>query len=182
MVMDGEAGGVRVRNGVNCKVDWTRRSVSSAEVEEYGELLDEVSVNVFIVPEMKQPKGNVNEALEWTMTEDLHPFWYVKRGQPEDKTNMELVFLPTSQILACETKALKDRGASVKSVMEIVTIQYPCLVNTVDLGADEELVLEWSQLAVQGTPKSAKGQTAFDQLEREEMKKKKARLKEGTEA
>ena len=48
--------------------------------------------------------------------------------------------------------------------METVSIQYPCLVNTVDLGADEELVLEWSQLAVKGTPKSAKGQTAFDQL------------------
>ena len=110
MVMDGEQDGVRPRNGVNCTVEWTRRSVSVAEVEEFGELLDEVSVNVFIAPEMQQPKGNVNEAMEWTMSEELHPFWYVKRGQPEDKTNMELVFLPTSQILACEAKALKDRG------------------------------------------------------------------------
>ena len=134
MVMDGEQGGVRVRNGVNYTVDWTRRWVSVVEVEEFGELVDEVSVNVFIAPEVKVPKGNVNEAVEWTMTEELHPFWYVKRGQPEDKTNMELVFLPTSQILACETKALKNRGASVTSVMETVTIQYPCLVNTVDVG------------------------------------------------
>ena len=133
MVMDGEQGGVRPRNGVNCKVDWTRRSVSSVEVEEFGELVDEVSVNVFIAPEAKVPKGNVNEAVEWTMTEELHPFWYVKRGQPEDKKNMELVFLSTSQILACDTNALSVKGASVKNVMEVAQIQYPCLVDTVDV-------------------------------------------------
>ena len=56
MVMEGEQGGVRPRNGVNCKVDWIRRSVSSVEVEEFRELVDEVSVNVFIAPEVKVPK------------------------------------------------------------------------------------------------------------------------------
>ena len=182
MVMDGEQNGVRPRNGVNCTVEWTRRSVSVAEVEEFGELLDEVSVNVFIAPEMQQPKANVNGDMDWTTSEQLHPFWYVKRGQPEDKTNMELVFLPTSQILACEVKPLKKRGAPVTSVMETVSIQYPCLVNTVDLGADEELVLEWSQLGVKNTPKSAKGQSAFDQLVQDERQRKMARLKDGTEA
>jgi hypothetical protein len=38
MVMEGEQGGVRPRNGVNCKVDWQRRSVSSVEVEAFGSL------------------------------------------------------------------------------------------------------------------------------------------------
>ena len=74
MVMEGEQGGVRPCNGVNCTVDWTQRSVSPSEIEEFGELVDEVSVNVFIAPEVKTPKGMPNEALEWTMPEDLHPF------------------------------------------------------------------------------------------------------------
>ena len=151
-------------------------------MEEFGELVDEVSVNVFIAPEVKVPKGKLNEAVEWTMTEELHPFWYVKRGQPEDKKNMELVFLSTSQILACDTNALSVMGASVKNVMEVVQIQYPCLVNTVDVGANEELILEWSQLAVKGTRKSEKGQNAYDQLEADAKKSKRARLKGGTEA
>ena len=168
---------MRPRNGVNCKVYWQRRSVSSVEVEEFGELVDEVSVNVFIVPEVKVPKGNVNEAVEWTMTEELHPFWYVKRGQPEDKKNMELVFLSTSQILACDTNALSVKGASVKNVMEVVQIQYPCLANTVDVGVNEELILEWSQLAVKGPPKSDKGKNAYDQLVAAENKAKRAREK-----
>ena len=175
MVMDGELGGVRSRIGVNCKLHWTRRSVSASEVAEFGELVDEVSVNVYIAPETKVPKGNVNEAVEWTMTEELHPFWHVKRGEPEDKTNMELVFLSTSQILACDTNDLKLKGASVKSVMEVVQIQYPCLVNTEDVGANEELILEWSQLAVKATPKSDKGKNAYDQLVATNLKDERAR-------
>ena len=158
MVMEGEHGGVRPRIGVNCTVDWARRSVSSVEVKEFGDLVDEVSVNVFIAPEVKVPKGNVNEALEWTMSEEFHPFWHVKRGQAEDKPNMELVFLSTSQILACDIKALAEKGASVKPVMEVAQIQYPCLVNTVDIGPNEELILEWSQVAVKGPAKIDKGE------------------------
>ena len=168
---------MRPRNGVNCKVDWQRRSVSSVEVEEFGELVDEVSVNVFIAPEVKVPKGKMNEAVEWTMTEELHPFWYVKRGQPEDKKNMELVFLSTQQILACDTEEMRTKGASVKNVMEVCQIQYPCLVNTMDVGPNEELILEWSQLAVKGPAKSEKGKNAYDQLVAAETKAKRARHK-----
>ena len=175
MVMEGEQGGVRPRNGVHCKVDWTRRSVSSAEIEEFCELVDEVSVDVFIAPETKVPKGTINENVEWTLSEELHPFWHVKRGQPEDKKNMELVFLSASKILACDIKALSKKGASVKNVMEVAQIQYPCLVNTMDVGLHEELILEWSQLAVKGPANSEKGKNAYDQLVASETKAKKAK-------
>ncbi len=135
-------------------------------------------MNVFIAPEVKVPKGKMNEAVEWTMTEELHPFWYVKRGQPEDKKNMELVFLSTQQILACDTDDFRNKkGASVKTVMEVCQIQYPCLVNTMDVGPNEELILEWSQLAVKGTPKAEKGKNAYDQLVASETKAKKAKHK-----
>jgi hypothetical protein len=175
MVMEGEQGGVRPRNGVHCKVDWTRRSVSSAEIEEFCELVDEVSVDVFIAPETKVPKGTINENVEWTLSEELHPFWFVKRSTPQDKPNMELMFLSTSQILACEVNPLVKAGASVKPIMEVAQITYPCLVNTVDIGPDEELILEWSQVAVKGPAKSEKGKNAYDQLLAVQSKAKKAR-------
>jgi hypothetical protein len=123
------------------------------------------------------PKGKMNEAVEWTMTEELHPFWYVKRGQPEDKKNMELVFLSTQQILACDTEEMRAKGASVKNVMEVSQIQYPCLVNTMDVGPNEELILEWSQLAVKGPAKAEKGKNAYDQLVASEKTAKKAKHK-----
>ena len=178
MVMEGEQGGVRPRNGVNCTVDWRRRSVSSDEIKNFGELEDEVSVNVFIAPEVKVPKGNLNVAVEWTMTEELHPFWYVKRGQPEDQKNMELVFLSSQQILACDTGDFRTKkGASLKNVMEVSQVQYPCLVDTMDVGPNEELILEWSQLVVKGPTKSDKGKNAYDQLVAAETKAKRARRK-----
>jgi hypothetical protein len=179
MVMEGEQGGVRPRNGVNCKVDWRRRSVSSDEIKNFGELVDEVSVNVFIAPEVKVPKGKLNEAVEWTMTEELHPFWYVKRAQPEDKNNMELVFLSTQQILACDIDRdfRTKKGVSLKSVMEVSHVQYPCLVNTMDVEPDVELILEWSQLAVKGPAKAEKGKNAYDQLVASEKTAKKAKHK-----
>ena len=155
MVMEGEQGGVRPRNGVNCTVDWTQRSVSPSEIEEFGELVDEVSVNVFISPEAKTPKGMPNEALEWTCSEELHPFWFVKRGKPEDKPNMKLMFITASEIVACDIKHLVAAGASVEPIMEAARITYPCLENTVDSGPDEELILEWSQAAVQAPPRVA---------------------------
>ena len=132
-------------------------------------------MNVFIAPEVKLPRGTVDEALEWTMSEELHPFWFVKRAQAEDKPNMELLFLSTSQILACDIKTLVEKGASVKPIMEVALIKYPCLVNTVDIGPDEELILEWSQVAVKGPAKSDKGKNAYDQLLAVQSKAKKAR-------
>ena len=178
MVMEGEQGGVRPRNGVHCKVDWTRRSVSSAEIEEFCELVDEVSVDVFIAPEMKMPKGTINENVEWTLSEELHPFWFVKRGTPQDTPNMELMYLSASHINACELAPLTLAGASVKPIMEVAQITYPCLVNTVDIGPDEELILKWTQVAVHGPEKLAKGKNAYDQLRDVETKAKKARRKE----
>jgi hypothetical protein len=176
MVMDGEQGGVRPRNGVHCSVDWTRRSVSNAEIEQFCELVDEVSVNVFIAPETKLPKGRVNEAVEWTMSEELHPFWFVKRAQADDKPNMELVFLSTSQILACDIKTLVEKGVkSVKPITEVAQIKYPVLVNTVDMRPDEELILRWSQLGVRGPTKSDKEKNAYDQLLAVQSRAKKAR-------
>ena len=112
------------------------------------------------------------------MAEELHPFWFVKRGEPEDTTNMKLVALSTSLILACDTNALSNMGGSVKSPYEVVQIGYPCLVNTVDLGIDVELVLEWSQAVVKPPPKSAKGKNADDQLADVAAKAKRARQKE----
>ena len=95
---------------------------------------------------------------------------------------MELMFLSTSHITACEINPLKEAGASVKPIVEVAQIMYPCLVNTVDIGPDEELILKWTQVAVHGPEKLAKGKNAYDQLRDVETKAKKARQKEGTEA
>ena len=64
--------------------------------------------------------------------------------------------------------------------MEVSQIQYPCLVNTMDVGPNEELILEWSQLAVKGPAKAEKGKNAYDQLVASEKTAKKAKQGERT--
>ena len=149
--------------------------------QKYGNDVEDVFVKVFVGPEAKVPKGKPNEALEWTMSEELHPFWFVKRGQPWDTSNMELIFLAASHIIACDCKALVQAGGSDKPVTEVAQVSYPCLVNTVDIEPDKELTLKWSQQAVKATPKAPKQKNAFGQLADSEVKAKKARQKERTE-
>ena len=121
------------------------------------------------------PKGKVNAALAWTNGE-LHPFWFVKRGVGPEKTSMKLVYLSTSNTLACDTHALSVMGASVESVWDVALIQYPCLVNSADVEKDEELILAWSQEAVLAPKKKRKN--ADDQLAAAASKAKKSRQKE----
>ena len=177
MVMDGEQKNGRPRNGVQCWVDWCSRPSSTDDKRKFGTDVDDVHVNVFVAPEVKTPKGMPNEALEWTKSEELHPFWFVKRGTPCDKPNMELIFLAASHIIACDCKALVQAGGSDKPVTEVAQVSYPCLVNTVDIEPDKELILSWSQQAVKPPPKKAKQKNAFDQLADSEAKDKKARTK-----
>ena len=50
MVMEGEQNGLRVRNGVHCKVTWTQGPVSETQVEAFGEYNEEFEQSVFITP------------------------------------------------------------------------------------------------------------------------------------
>ena len=150
--------------------------------KKYGGEEDDVTVKVFVGPEVRAPKGKPNEALEWTMSEELHPFWFVKRGQPWDTPNMELIFLAASHIIACDCKALVQAEGSDKPVTEVAQVSYPCLVNTVDIQPDQELILSWSQQALRGPQTKTKQNNAFDQIADKEAKAKKARQTERTEA
>ena len=88
---------------------------------------------------------------------------------------MELMYLSASHINACELAPLTLAGASVKPVMEVAQITYPCLVTTVDIEPDQELILKWEQVAVLAPAKAEKGKNAYEQLRDVETKAKKSR-------
>ena len=89
-----------------------------------------------------------DEALEWTRSEELHPFWFVKRAQSSETSNMELVYVKVDNIISSECKAI-IKADCAKPIMEVAHVTYPCLKNTVDIEPDVELILKWSQEAVQ---------------------------------
>ena len=180
MVMDGEQKNGRPRNGVQCWVDWCSRPSSTDDKRKFGTDVDDVHVNVFVAPEVKTPKGMPNEALEWTKSEELHPFWFVKRGTPCDKPNMELIFLTTAHLISCDCKELVDKGGSEKSVMEVAQVSYPVMVNTVDIADGADLILSWSQEAVKPAAKKGKEKNAYDQIKDREDRAKRAKLAQDT--
>ena len=177
MVMEGEQNGLRVRNGVHCKVTWTQGPASEAQLEAFGEYNEEFEQSVFITPEYKVPRVNTNMTLDWTKNEELHPFWFVKRWKPltEDIPNMELVYFTVQQVLACGFGSVVTEMPKRKPITEVALIQYPCLVNTGVIEAGTELILKWEQLAVKAPAKQRKAITSFDQLEKTERNAKRAK-------
>ena len=166
MVMEGEQNGVPPRNGVYCNVDWLRRPTSKAELDEFGDVADEVSVKVFDAPEVKLPKASVNYSLEWTKTEEMHPFWFIKRGKHhEDIPNMELIYGHVNHIMASGFENFAMGRAKVMPITETAVIQYPCLVNTVAIEPGQEVILKWEQQAQRGPDKVARERNAFVKLQ-----------------
>ena len=163
MVMEGEQGGVRPRNGVYCRVTWTRREERISEREKFGDVVEDFAVSVFIAPGAKLPKDIVNEAIDWTMAEEMHPFWFVQRGKEHDTTNMELVYNNVQNIMSCDPLELISKRCPANPTTECTHVEFPCLVNNVDVEADTALVLKWSQDAVV-KPKEEKRKNAFDNL------------------
>ena len=108
-------------------------------------------MKVFISPEWKLPKGDINESLDWTKTEELHPFWFIKRAKPlHDIPDMEPIYRPVSHILASGFEASVKAEVKVKPVTEVVVITYPCLVDTLVIGPGSELILKCEQISVTG--------------------------------
>ena len=163
MVMEGEQGGYRPRNGVYCRVSWTKLEESKAETDKFGELSEPVEVSVFISPEMKVPKNSVDASTDWTASEEMHPFWFLLRGREHDMTNMVMVYDNVTNVLTRDPLNLQNMGAPVTTSTESFHVQVPVLVNNVELEADKELVLTWSQEAV-CKPKQEKRRNAFDGL------------------
>ena len=163
MVMEGEQNGVRPRNAVYCNVDWTRRPASQAEIEKFGDTEEEVDVPVFIAPEVKVPRSNFYTTLDWTQNEELHPFWFIKRNKAlsGEIPNMELVYFPVNQVLACDFGSVVTEMPKREPITEVALIQYPCLVNTTVIEPGSELILKWEQLVAMGPAKPTNGRIAF---------------------
>ena len=175
MVMENEPG-VRHPKGVTCTVEWA--TDPSALERSKGLEVKEVKLNVFISPDYKLPKAKSND-FDWTKTEDVHPFWFIKRsGKEEDVANMPTLYEEVTHIIAGSYKALVKAKAKVIPQTYTFTVSYPCLVNTVPIPAGKEVILNW-KAAKRGDKGNgdAKRKTALDQIAQEDKKQRKAKTK-----
>ena len=98
--------------------------------------------------------------LDWTNSEDVHPFWFTKRaGKNDDAANMEMIYDSVVHVIACPFEALVKAKAKVLSQTYTFTVSYPCLVNTVPMLAGKEAILNWK-------PENARGNRKAHQMKR----------------
>jgi hypothetical protein len=179
MVMENEPG-VRHPKGVTCDVQW--RSTPNAVDLSKGLEGKDVKVKVFISPELKLPKARPID-LDWTKTEEVHPFWFIKRScKEEDVKNMELIFDSVQHIISAPFKNVnaKLKMIAVFPQTDTYYMSYPCLVNTQPILAGHELILNWKATKPDknGTDdKDAPRKNAFDQIAHADKKVRKAKAK-----
>ena len=175
MVMENEPG-VRHPKGVTCDVQW--RSTPNAVDLSKGLEGKDVKVKVFISPELKLPKARSID-LDWTKTEEVHPFWFIKRScKEEDVKNMELIFDSVQHIISAPFKEVNGKVKMTAVIPQTDTyhMSYPCLVNTVPIMAGQELILSWKATKPGKDDKDVR-KNAFDQIANADRKGRKAKAK-----
>ena len=175
MVMEKDPG-PRHPKGVTCEVE---RATTPTELDlSKGIEGTEVNVKVFISPELKLPKARSID-LDWTKTEEVHPFWFIKRScKEEDVKNMELIFDSVQHIISAPFKQVngKLKMTAVLPQTDTYYMTYPCLVNTQPIMAGQELILNWKATKPDKVDKVVR-KNAFDQIASEDKKGRKAKAK-----
>ena len=137
----------------------------------------EVKLNVFIQLEFKLPKAK-SLGLEWTKTEEVHPFWWIKRScKEEDEKNMEMIYESATHIVSASHQALKEKKAAVLPATDIYHVSYPCLVNTERILAGKEIILNWTPKKPPKDEKDVPRKNAFDQIAQQDKRQIRAMAK-----
>ena len=174
MVMENEAG-VRHPRGVTCTVEWA--TCPSDSHRDRGLEVKELKLNVFIQPEYKLPKAKLI-ALDWTKTEEVHPFWWIKRScKEEDVKNMEIIYESVTHIISAPYTALVKAKAEAKPQTDTYHVSYPCLVNNVPIKAGQEIILKFTPKKPDVDEKDVPRKNAFDQIAQADRKQRKAKAK-----
>ena len=115
-----------------------------------------------------------SEPEQWTGSEDLHPFWLIRREpKNESKHNFQLQkqTIQSSTIMDWEELALQGaKTPHVGAGALTVYVWYPFIVNTKDIRKDEEVVLH-NDREEPTKDKKRKEMNAFDQLKSKYSKK-----------
>ena len=116
--------------------------------------------------------------LDWTKTEEVHPFWWIKRScKEEDVKNMEIIYESATHIVSASHQALKEKKAAVLPATDTYHVSYPCLVNTERILAGKEIILNWTPKTPPKDEKDVPRKNAFDQIAQADRRQRKAMTK-----
>ena len=154
---------------VDAEVSWP---VTEHE-RELGNESEEHAVSILVLPEYKMPKARGDGTdLVWSLSDQVHPFWVMKRMEKADPDNMALTL--HTMLFLCTNEWEKDKHVKLAvdaapPTATAFTVQMPVLTNSRPIKADTELILKWH--VEEKTTKTARGTTWVDEVGAAEKKR-----------
>ena len=119
--------------------------------------------------------------MQWTPSDAVHPFWFIKRTEKdENEANSDLVLQEVTQVSACSLKSLSSEGAELAPFAETFSVSVPCIVNTLPIEMDKEVILKGKPKPKDKRKSGSAGsteETAFDQLVVNDRKQRRVKAK-----
>ena len=175
MVTAGE--GVTVHPKAVCAVVSWAAPLSDAEKDAGMEgSSGSVQVSVHVQPELKLPAKGDN-GLDWTTTDAVHPYWFIKRTEKNDtEANAHLIEQDVTHVMACSFKPLASAVAALAPFTNTFSVSLPCIVNMQKIKAGDEVILKWKP-PPEKRPCPAPTTNAFDQIAKTFKKQRMAKAK-----
>ena len=154
-------------NAVHGKVYWP-----VTEADQLMGIEDEYYVFRFLVqPEVRLPKKDKEGRWVWSQGDAIHLFWLIQRQTEDtDKWNVELIETEVTMIAAAE---FDMRVRSSTPMTDCIKAVVPCIVNTKDIDAGEQVILK---MALQPKPKAKakqNGRAWVETIQQQEGKRRK---------
>ena len=124
-------------NAVTASVSWD--SVVTEEEKLVGiEGNGQHTVELIVQPECKLPCRDAKGEYQWSLSDAVHPFWFINRCNTEATTaNAEVKRQDMTHVMACSFEGLPFALAT-----DTFSVSLPCIVNTHAVSLGAEVVLQ----------------------------------------
>ena len=123
--------------------------------------------------ELRLPK-DIPTPADWSGKEELHPFWLIKREEPDKAANAAIVYDAVEvHVVSDYTAVIRVGSGEDKTILPSLhtfKVTYPFIVNTNDIPPNEEVILTWHDIRPKAAPVK-KSKTAFDVIKEKEVKR-----------
>ena len=90
--------------------------------------------------EIKLPVEGLDHK-DWSMQENVHPFWLMRRSEDRDESNAEIVRQDLPYVCTIDCEELKGTGLDDMACCLTFHVMFPYIVNTKEIKSGDEVVL-----------------------------------------
>ena len=145
-------------------VEWEEANISARAAAMGVETPIQHSITLRVNPELRLPLSNDSPG-DWSGSEDLHPFWAVKRQKEGIEINSKIMRNIVELTTAFQLDELQRQGAKISGLEGVmIYCWYPFIVNTKPISKGDEVVLETFSDAPRKDMKRPREVNAYEQL------------------